>query len=113
MRSIYPGHKYELDHLDGSGKQVLQFVQRPPHHYGVEGVTNQEVLRAVIDRVRVLDGEIPWSGNARILYHLRMALLLHESRAMERHVEKHGFAVEDVGLGEDGHFKLQKMEAAA
>ncbi|TIL94661.1 MAG: hypothetical protein E5Y73_11165 [Mesorhizobium sp.] len=113
MRAIYPGHRYELDHLDGNGKSVLQFVQRLPLHVPMEGVTNQEVLRAVIDRVKSLDAEIPWAGNAQIIRHLRMAILLHESRAMERYIEKHEFAVEAVELGEDGHFKLQNMRAAA
>ncbi|RWO08248.1 hypothetical protein [Mesorhizobium sp.] len=113
MRAIYPGHRYELNHLDGNGKSVLQFVQRSPLHVPMEGVTNQEVLRAVIDRVKSLDAEVPWAGNAQIIRHLRMAILLHESRAMERHIEKHDFAVEAVELGEDGHFKLQNMRAAA
>lgn len=110
MRAIYPGHRYELDHLDGDGKSILQFVQREPLHHGREGVTNQEVLRAIIDRIKVLDKEVHWPGNAQIIRHLRMAILLHEARAMERHVEIHDLAIEHVVLGSDGHFNLHLHE---
>jgi hypothetical protein len=106
MKSLYPGHLYSLDHLDGYGKTLLQFVQRPSLHEPKEGVTNQEVLRAIIDRVKHLDSEVPWCGNAQIIYHLRMAIALHESRAIMRHVEKHDFAIEHAALGPDGHIAL-------
>jgi hypothetical protein len=106
MKVLYPGHLYSLDHLDGHGKTSLQFVQRPSLHEPKEGVTNQEVLRAIIDRVKHLDGEVPWSGNAEIIYHLRMAIALHENRALLRHIEKHGFPIEDSAIGPDGHLLL-------
>lgn len=106
MRVIYPGHRYELDHLDGSGKTILQFISRAPLHAPVEGPTNQEVIRALIDRVKVLDAEVPWSGNEIILHHLRMALTLHECRALLRHVEKGHILPERLALGVDGHFAV-------
>lgn len=106
MKCKYPGHLYELDHLDGGGKTALQFVQRRPFHEPVEGVTNQEVIRAVIDRVKVLDAEVPWPGNRQILYHLRMVIALHEMRALQRHIEKHAFPIESAALGQDGHILL-------
>lgn len=108
MRALYPGHTYELDHLDGDGKSILQFVSRPPLHPAKEGVLNQEVLRAIIDRVQVLDAEVPWPLNAQILWHLRMALVLHEARALIRHVEKGGLKPEHVKLAKDGHFVLSE-----
>lgn len=106
MRAIVPGHRYELDHLDGEGKTILQFVSRKPLHEPCEGVTNQEVIRAVIDRVKLLDSEVPWEGNAQILHHLRMVIALHEARAMLRHVEKGEIQPEHVALDEHGHFAL-------
>ncbi|MCP1550654.1 MULTISPECIES: hypothetical protein [Methylorubrum] len=107
MKVLTPGHRYELDHLDGSGKTILQFVSRKPLHEPQEGVINQEVLRAIIDRVQVLDGEVPWEGNRQILMHLRMALALHEARAMLRHVEKGEIKPELLPVGADGHFIVQ------
>lgn len=107
MRVLKPGHTYELDHLDGSGKSRLQFVQRSPKHEPKEGVTNQEVLRALIDRVKFLNEELPWNGNEKILRHLRMALILHEARALERKVEKGEMSPEYVTINKaDGHFQL-------
>lgn len=106
MKVIEPGHRYELDHLDGNGKTTLQFVSRAPLHEPAEGVINQEVLRALIDRVQLLNSEVPWSGNAEILHHLRMALALHEARAMLRHVEKGHILPETLPVGSDGHFMI-------
>jgi hypothetical protein len=111
MKVVEPGHAYDLDHLDGSGTTRIQFVSRPPLHASVEGVTNQEVIRALIDRVKVLDAEVPWSGNAQILHHLRMALALHEARAMLRHVEKGQLEPEFVELDAHGHFALRRADA--
>lgn len=105
MKVIQPGHRYGLDHLDGKGTQILQFVQRAPRPLH-EGTTNQEVLRAVIDRVKFLNSEVPWDGNTQIIHHLRMAIALHESRALVRHVEKGDLAIELALLGSDGHLQF-------
>lgn len=110
MKVLVPGHTYELDHLDGNGKTRLQFVSRAPLHEPAEGVINQEVLRALIDRVQLLDAEVPWSGNIEILKHLRMALALHEVRALLRHVEKGQILPELLSTGADGHFQLIAVE---
>lgn len=109
MRVIYPGHTFELDELDGDGKQILQFVQREPYHDPKPGVLTQEVIRALIARNQELDDETPWEGNEKIRYHLRMALLLHEFRAMERDVLKGTLKPERVKVDKRGHFDLQTM----
>lgn len=110
MKVYYPGHRYRLEHLDGNGGTLLNFVQRKPHHDPREGVTNQEVLRVLIDRVLVLDSELPWEGNKKILKHLRLALVLHESRAIERKVEKDEMCPEKIRLDVDGHFALEGIK---
>jgi len=102
---IKPGHTYALKQLDGDAYHHLQFVQRSPHE-PKPGTTNQEVCRALIDRVKFLDSEVPWDGNAQIIYHLRMVIALHEARAMFRHIEKHDYEIEYAKLGSDGHFDL-------
>lgn len=115
MKVIYPGHLYMLSQLDAKGGefQPLQFVQRAPLHPPVPGTTNQEVLRVLIDRIKVLDAEVPWEGNQQILFHLRSAIALHESRAILRHIEKHGMEIEKAQLGDDGHLKLSFEESEA
>lgn len=108
MHVIYPGHTYQLDNVDGPGGQTIQFLQRAPLHEPKPGILNQEVLRAVIDRVQVLDAEKPWEGNAEILFCLRRAILLHEIRAMERDLRSGRLKPELVRLDERGHFCLRE-----
>jgi hypothetical protein len=107
MKIVDRGHIYELAPLDGDVPQRLVFVKR---FRGVEnhaGTTNQEVIRALIDRVITLDAEKPWPGNTQILQHLRMALTLHECRALELKVSKGELMPESVATSErDGHFAL-------
>jgi hypothetical protein len=101
MRVIDPGHVYELEWLDGypqnfgilgetPSEHTLTFVKREgagyPGNVGHHAGTNlQEVLRALIDRVKYLDGQISHPNNAGLLVNLRHSLWLLEQRAAERH----------------------------
>jgi len=104
MDILVPGHYYQLDNLDGDGHESLRFVNRG-HGFDREGTNNQEVIRALINRVEFLDNEKPWHGNANIIRHLQMALVLHETRHIERLVERNLFTPETEPTGIDGHFK--------
>lgn len=119
MKVIEPGHVYELETLDGAAPNRLVFVNREP---GTEhaGTQTQEVLRTTIDAVECLidrtnhcDGCVRWEGNDRIIKALseaqrqmRLALLLHEQRAMERKLDRGDLEPEKVPLAPDGHFEL-------
>lgn len=90
MKIIDPGHDYELAHLDGTRTSRLTFVKREgpsyPRNVGHhEGTNIQEVLRALIDRVKYLDAQIYDERNNAVISHLRCCLLLLEERAAERH----------------------------
>jgi len=90
MRVLDPGHQYALTHLDGNLEELLTFVKRKgegyPGNVGSHPGTNiQEVLRALIDRMKYLDGQIPHWRNKFILDHLRTSLENLEYRAAERH----------------------------
>lgn len=117
MKVIEPGHVYALEHAPaGTGLQVITFVNREdaPH----DGTLSQELLRANIDCMEVLidrtnhcDACLRWESNDRVIKALseaqrqmRLALLLHEQRAMERKMEKHGVMPESVPTAADGHF---------
>lgn len=117
MKILDPGHLYELDSLDTElftefhPTVTLRFVKRkvvPGRQETWAGTTNQEVLKVLIDRVRVLDMEVPSPVNQDILYHLRMALALHEARALVRKVEKKELLPELIECGKDGHFLLHR-----
>lgn len=104
MRVLEPGHVYELTVLDGDEPVILRYVNRES---GTEhsGTQTQEVLRTMIDalettvdRTNHCDGCLPWLGNERIIKamteaqrQLRLALLYHEQRAMERKLERDGW----------------------
>lgn len=118
MKVIEPGHVYELNWLDealgnadkmmslfGGMPNRLMFVNRE-HSTEHPGTQTQEVIRALIDRTRHCDNCLRWEGNDQIIHHLRMALVLHEARALERKVIKGIIAPELVLTGIDGHFKL-------
>ncbi|MEE8599347.1 MAG: hypothetical protein V3S69_07590 [Dehalococcoidales bacterium] len=107
MKVLKAGHVYELDHLDGDKREVLHFVNREGDaQYHHPGTQTQEVLRALIDRTQHCDSCLRWAGNDDIIFHLRMALTLHEMRALQRGVEKGELRPESIPVGKNGHFVL-------
>ncbi len=108
MRTLDPGHKYLLDNLRANTQTVIVFMKDPELHNGDghDGPSCQEYLRAIIDRVQVLDAEKPWSGNRGIINCLRQAIAGFEARAFIRKVEKEDFAIENLPLAADGHIKM-------
>jgi len=108
MEIIEPGHVYQLASFDGEADVQLVFVNREatPH----PGTQTQEVLRALIDRTQHCDKCLRWEGNDKIIHHLRMALVLHEARALERKTEKGLLNPEKVVTSYDGHFVLARGE---
>lgn len=108
MITLIAGHSYQLAERTPDGEGVLtlanpplNFVNREP---GMEaqGTTTQEVIRALIDRTRYCNNCLPHPVNERVVYHLRMALALHEARALEQRVN-HGQPIEYAVPGPDGH----------
>lgn len=61
-----------------TNQQQLVFVNKQP---GQEhpGTTTQEIIRILIDRTRHCANCMPHPVNERVVYHLRMALVLHEA----------------------------------
>lgn len=108
MKVLDKGHRYLLDNLEADSKTEIVFSKDPSLHdgEGQDGPTCQEYLRAIIDRVQVLDAERPWAGNADIIYHARMMIAGFEARALIRHVEKEGLEIEKLPLAPDGHLQL-------
>lgn len=109
MKVLEKGHIYQPENRNedmNCRSQTITFVNKEPHSkHG--GTTTQEVIRILIDRTRHCANCMPHPNNERIVYHLRMALVLHEARALERKVEKGDITPEYIDLGADGHFTLQ------
>ena len=90
-------------------------------HQVTEGMT------ALINRTQHCDSCLRWEGNDKIVAHLahaiqgyddaikamRMALVLHEARALERKTEKGELEPESVETDRDGHYVLSTPEKAA
>jgi len=105
MEIVDPGHCYSLQDNKSFGlTTTLKFYKDPAiNKSGYAGTTNQEVLRALIDRVKFLNTQVPHPANAEIIIHLRKALILHEQRHLDRLVER-GDAVEQIPIQLSGHF---------
>lgn len=112
MRVIEKGHIYQpIQRREGDGSRLLQeqtitFINKEEGKEH-DGTTTQEVIRILIDRTRHCANCMPHPNNERIVYHLRMALILHESRALERKVEKGYILPEYIETETDGHFSLR------
>jgi hypothetical protein len=93
LKTLDPGHIYALDMLDidsdeRQSMEMLTFVKRQGARYPgnvshYPGTNCQEVIRALIDRIKFLDGQVPDSRNQPIIRHLRETLWLFESRAAQ------------------------------
>lgn len=89
---------------DGKVSSIVFLNKQPGQEH--DGTTTQEVIRILIDRTRHCNNCMPHPNNERVIYHLRMALILHEARALERKAEKGDFEPEYIATGYDGHFNL-------
>lgn len=98
MDIIDPGHKFKLSSLDGDHEQTLQFVKRcdpdnpgggkyPGNHDSYPGTTSQEVIRALIARLKYVDNQVKGHENTIVLLLLRQCLYLLEARAKRRRGE--------------------------
>ena len=120
MLVIEPGHIYAVANLDagpGETVQIMTFVNREktPH----PGTQTQEYIRVLLDVLEVLidrtnhcDSCLRWEQNDKIIKHfseaqrqLRLALLLHEQRALERKTEQGKLKPELKNVELDGHWK--------
>lgn len=111
MKVLEKGHIYNLEvrksgeRDSGQLQQRLTFINKEPGNEH-SGTTTQEVLRVLIDRTRHCANCMPHRNNEQAIYHLRMALIMHEARALERKCEKGDYAPEYATVGTDGHFSI-------
>ena len=96
MKTLTPGHKYELENFDNPGHpgQVIQFIEKvaetgPDAPAGAlrtvsDGTTNEEVLKVLIDRMNSLQAKFPCRENAIAITHFETGLLWLEKRTAER-----------------------------
>ena len=93
MKTITPGHRYELANFENPEQpgQIVQFIEKQPIVDGSpvlvtvnDGTTNEEVLRVLIDRLGHAHAKFPCRENAIATTHLETALLWLEKRTADR-----------------------------
>ena len=97
MKVIIPGHLYELESMEGTNPQKIQFIEkavidRHPTDASLDGkfitindgTTNEEVLKMLIDRCNYLYKKLPSIETARATYKLEEALMWLEKRTATR-----------------------------
>lgn len=91
VKAIDPGHSYLLDCYDSKDGRLasLHFMKREGNEYPGNvghhsGPNCQEVIRALIDRVKYLDKQDDCPENKDIVEQLRFVLWLFERRAARR-----------------------------
>ncbi len=104
------GHLYKLQNNKSKEHEVsLKFYKDAKiNGDGYNGTTNQEVLRALIDRIKFLDEQEPHPNNKEIIYCLRKAIILHEQRHLDRLLEK-GVEIENLETFNDSHIVRLKQ----
>jgi hypothetical protein len=124
MKVIDPGHTYELRSLDGGSPQMLRFVKRcdrerpwrfPGNTDAYPGTTLQNVIRALLERFRYLQSQIPCVENRVCILCLRVTLWMLEFRAARRHkrtyIRSLSFAEYAPMCAECGHTDCNHDEA--
>lgn len=95
MKVLEPGHLYELESMEGTNPQKIQFIKKEklisddPETNGkfatiTDGTTNEEVLEVLIDRTKTLGEKLPSRENSLALTKLEEALLWFNRRTQNR-----------------------------
>lgn len=91
MKVIEEGHRYEVDSLDGTYPQIIQFIMKLPIDEGssllgtvIDGTTNEELMKVLIDRLNYLNAKMPCKANIIAIQKLQEALMWQEYRTSKR-----------------------------
>lgn len=90
MKPLISGYKYELANADNQAiTQTLQFRQAVQNTDGrmvtsTDGVTTEDAIAVLLDRMKVLDATLPHACNKRVIQSLNMALKQLTARTLDR-----------------------------
>ena len=92
MKTMIPGHRYELANMVENLPELnqrLQFIQKEADEAGVfrtvnDGTTNEEVLAVLIDRLQFLQAKAPCRENAIVITKLEESLMWLNKRTADR-----------------------------
>lgn len=85
------GHKYSIQHFESENRTELQFIEKKMTEEveGTlttvnDGITNEEVLNVLIDRMQYLQKQFPCRENAIVITKLQESLMWIEKRTSDR-----------------------------
>lgn len=89
MKPLVAGYRYQLQSLDGTNQQVLQFIHKAPNGVGEfltveDGTTNEEVLAVLIDRLEFLNAKMPGPENEQAIVYAKQCLAELNKRTQAR-----------------------------
>jgi len=90
MKVLVKAHTYELENFEKKDEkgQILQFIHKEPVGDSLvtvsDGTTNEEVIEAVIDRLKFLNDKFPCKENAMAITNLEQAVMWLEKRTKDR-----------------------------
>jgi hypothetical protein len=97
MKVITEGHRYEVENLDGSPAQVIQFIEKRAALPGepapavagqlvtvMDGTTNEELLLVLINRLQFLQKKGPCRENSIVITKLEESLMWLQKRTQDR-----------------------------
>jgi len=95
MKVIRDAHLYELESMEGTFPQRVQFIEKEERYRTLaamdktfvtvnDGTTNEEVLKMLIDRCKKLGEKLPCRENSIAVTKLEEALMWFEKRTANR-----------------------------
>lgn len=88
MRVIKEGHLYELESMEGTNPQRVQFIEKEKQGDEFvtvnDGTTNEEVLEMLIDRMYSLQNKFPCRENSIVITNLEESLMWLNKRTADR-----------------------------
>lgn len=95
MKVLEPGHLYELESMDGTFPQQIQFIEKGklitdnPETDGKlatirDGTTNEEILKMLINRLTFLNAKLPSDETKEAIQDCRRALAWLNWRSADR-----------------------------
>jgi len=85
MKALDDGHNYQLKQMKQSKvAPILSFYEMRDDGTIINGTTNEEVIKVLIDRIRRMNAKFPCRENAVAIGKLREALSWLERRTADR-----------------------------
>lgn len=92
MKVLTKGHKYAIKNFeDSNNSTIIQFIEKEPIKEGStelktinDGITNEDLLDVLIDRLGYLQSKFPCKANAIAITNLEETLMWLEKRTRDK-----------------------------